>query len=149
VLADIWGASHFDVPVLGLTGVSGGQIIVAPRALFGDSSTVNRELFTLALTATGVEALGLWSSLSAGGDGMAHFALGYSCMSSGATGRPTGIRHYTEIAPHCSWNWCWYGKAARRSGCLLRRARRTSARSRWRRPATKRPTRASCSARRR
>lgn len=22
----------------------------------------------------------------------------------------------TEIAPHCAWNWCWYGKAAEAIG---------------------------------
>ena len=26
------------------------------------------------------------------------------------------LRHYTEIAPHCAWNWCWYGKAAEAIG---------------------------------
>jgi hypothetical protein len=38
-LVEIWGAPRFDVPVLGLTGVSAGEIIVAARALFGDRST--------------------------------------------------------------------------------------------------------------
>lgn len=28
------------------------------------------------------------------------------------------LRHYTEIAPHGSWNWCWFGKAAEAVGEL-------------------------------
>ena len=28
------------------------------------------------------------------------------------------LRHYTEIAPHGAWNWCWYGYAAEAIGEL-------------------------------
>jgi hypothetical protein len=118
-LAEIWGPPHFDVPVLGLTGVSAGQIIVAARALFGDTSTVNRALFSRAVNASGEEALDLWSCCLQAGDGMAHFALGYTLYGLGRHREAyRHLRHYTEIAPHGAWNWCWYGKAAQALGRL-------------------------------
>jgi hypothetical protein len=44
---------------------------------------------------------------------MAHFALRYTVYELGRHREAyRHLRHYTEIAPHCSWNWCWYGKAA-------------------------------------
>jgi len=118
-VAETWGPPHFDVPILGLTGVSAGAIIVAARALFGDASTVNRGLFSLAINATGREALGLWSSCLQAGDGMAHFALGYTLYGLGRHREASRhLRHYTEIAPYCSWNWCWYGRAVQALGLL-------------------------------
>ena len=48
---------------------------------------------------------------------MAHFGLGYTLYD---LGRPQEayrhLRHYTEIAPCGSWNWCWLGKAAEALG---------------------------------
>ncbi len=44
---------------------------------------------------------------------MAHFALGYTLYELGRFHEAyRHLRHYTEIAPFHSWNWCWLGKAA-------------------------------------
>ena len=147
--AEIWGAPRFDVPVLGLTGVSAGEVIVAARALLGDRATVNRELFSTAVNASGEKTLALWLSCLQAGDGSAHFALGCTLYGLGRHREAyRHLRHYTEIAPHGAWNWCWYGKAAQALGAeWARRTSPTRARSRSSRPATSRPTRASCCAR--
>ena len=98
-----------------MTGVSVGEVVVAARALFRDRSTVNRELFSRAVNASGEEALTLW--LLQAGDRMAHFAQGCALYRLGRHREAyRHLRHYTEIAPHGSWNWCWYGKAAQALG---------------------------------
>src|SRR4051812_5204365 len=48
---------------------------------------------------------------------MAHFALGYTLYELGRFPEAyRHLRHYTEIAPHGSWNWCWFGKGAEAVG---------------------------------
>ena len=44
---------------------------------------------------------------------MAHFALGYTLYELGRFRESYAhLRHYAELAPLGSWNWCWLGKAA-------------------------------------
>src|SRR4051812_39304232 len=50
-VAPIWGGPRFEVPVLGLDDASGGEIVLAARALFGSESTVNRKFFSAATDA--------------------------------------------------------------------------------------------------
>lgn len=109
----IWEEPRFDAPVLGLRSVSAGEIVLAIRPLFGSHDSINRQFFAAAVDATGEEALGLWLACLQAGDSMAHFGLGYSLYE--LRRYPEAyrhLRHYTEIAPAGSWNWCWLGKAA-------------------------------------
>ena len=116
-VAEIWDGPRFDAPVLGLRAVTAGEIVLAARALFGEQSSINRVYFGAATEAEGVEALGLWLACLQAGDGMAHFGLGYTLYDLGRFSEAyRHLRHYTEIAPCGSWNWCWLGKAAEAVG---------------------------------
>lgn len=115
--AEIWTGPRFDVPLLGLTDVSGGEIVLATRALLGNSSTINRKYFNKAAQAKGEEAVGLWLACLEAGDHMAHFGLGCALYEQGRfQDAYRHLRHYTEIAPYGSWNWRWLGVAARDVG---------------------------------
>jgi tetratricopeptide (TPR) repeat protein len=116
-VAEIWDGPRFDAPVLGLRGVSAGEIILAARALFGPHSSINRAYFSAAIDADADEALGLWLACLQAGDPMAHFGLGYMLYDLGRYREACRhLRHYTEIAPCGAWNWCWLGKAAEAVG---------------------------------
>jgi ADP-ribosyl-[dinitrogen reductase] hydrolase len=112
-LEEIWDGPRFDVPVLGLQDVNAGEIVFAARSLFGSESSVSRQFFSAAVDAKGEEALALWLACLQAGDSMAHFGLGYTLYELGRFPEAyRHLRHYTEIAPCGSWNWCWLGKAA-------------------------------------
>lgn len=115
---EIWSAPHFDAPVLGLSDVPAGEIVLAARALFGTTSSVNRQMFDAATGAeAGEEGLGMWIACLQAGDSMAHFGLGYTLYDLGRYKEAyRHLRHYTEIAPRLSWGWCWRGKAAHAIG---------------------------------
>lgn len=114
---EIWAAPRFDAPVLGLTAVTAGEIVLAVRALFGGHSSINRQFFDAAVDAEDEDALGLWLACLQAGDSMAHFGLGCSLYELGRFQEAyRHLRHYTEIAPWGSWNWCWLGKAAQAVG---------------------------------
>jgi len=116
-VAEIWETPHFYVPVLGLTQASAGEIALAARALFGSESTINRTFFSSATGVEGEEALTYWLACLQAGDSMAHFGLGYTLHELGRYPEAyRHLRHYTEIAPHGSWNWRWRGVAARDIG---------------------------------
>ncbi len=115
----IWSGPRFDVPLVGLTGAVAGEVIVAARAFFGDEPSINRLYFNAAAGRSGEDALALWRACLEAGDSMAHFGLGYTLYE---LGRPheayRHLRHYVEIAPAGSWNWCWFGRAAQAIGEL-------------------------------
>lgn len=114
---EVWSGPRFDAPVLGLTDVPAGEIILAARALFGDQPTVNRQFFSAAINAERDDAIGLWLACLQSGDAMAHFGLGYTLYALGRYPEAyRHLRHYTEIAPHGPWPWCWLGKAAEAIG---------------------------------
>jgi tetratricopeptide (TPR) repeat protein len=116
-VAEIWDGPRFDAPVLGLRAVPAGEIVLAARALFGKQSSINRQFFSAAIDAEGEDALGLWLACLQAGDAMAHFGLGYTLYDLGRLREAyRHLRHYTEIAPCGSWNWCWLGKAAEAVG---------------------------------
>ena len=93
--------------------------MLATAALLNGRPTVNRELFIRAVRMGDrpEQALPLWLACLQAGDAMAHFGLG-CCLHH--LGRHHDayrhLRHYTEIAPAGSWNWCWLGKAAEAIG---------------------------------
>jgi ADP-ribosylglycohydrolase/serine/threonine protein phosphatase PrpC len=118
-IAAIWNDPRFDVPTLGLTNATAGEIAIAARQRFGDEDTLNRKIFGIATAHQGEEALVHWRNCLESGDGMAHFALGYTLMELDRPQESYGhLRHYTEIAPMGAWNWCWYGQAAEALGEL-------------------------------
>ena len=119
-LREIWSGPLFDVPLLGLASVSAGEVVLATKALCGDLSTVNRDYFNAAAgTEDPDKELPLWLACLQAGDSMAHFGLGYTLYGLGRHQEAyRHLRHYTEIAPHGSWNWCWFGKAAEAVGEL-------------------------------
>ena len=119
-VSDVWGGPRFDVPLLGLGDATAGEIVTATRALLGEQATINRFYFN---EATGEEdpqkALGYWVCCLEAGDSMAHFGLGYTLYELARYQEAyRHLRHYTEIAPHGAWNWCWYGKGAEKVGEL-------------------------------
>ena len=117
-VTEIWGEPLFDVPLLGLSAVPAGEVVLATRALLGEEATINRAYFSEAVaTKDPEEALPLWLACLESGDSMAHFALGYTLYELGRFPEAyRHLRHYTEIAPHGSWNWCWFGKGAEAVG---------------------------------
>ncbi|CAB4927139.1 unannotated protein [freshwater metagenome] len=113
-LAEIWDAPRFDVPSLGLTDASAGEIATAARHRFGpDEDSLNRRLAAEAKSLRGEEALERWRACLETGDGSAHYAVGYTLCHLGRHPEAySHLRHHTEIAPRSSWSWCWLGRAA-------------------------------------
>jgi tetratricopeptide (TPR) repeat protein len=112
-LREIWGAPYFDVPVLGLSAASAGEIIVAARAMFGARASIGHEFFTLAAQASGEEALELWRCCLEAGEAVAHYGIGATLYRLGRYHEAyRHLRYYTELAPELTWSWCWYGYAA-------------------------------------
>jgi ADP-ribosyl-[dinitrogen reductase] hydrolase len=113
----IWDEPRFDAPLLALSDASAAEIVVAARAHFDGRDSLNRRLFSAATNTTGEEALVAWRHCLESGDAMAHFGLGYTLFELGRHAEAyRHLRHYTEIAPHGAWNWCWYGYAAEAIG---------------------------------
>lgn len=111
--AELWDGPRFDVPALGLTDASPNQIVVATRALFGEATTVNRELFDLGTQSAGETALRRWLRCLQAGDSMAHYGIGYTLYDLGRHQEAyRHLRHYAELAPDEPWSWAWYGRAA-------------------------------------
>ena len=116
-MREIWGRPRFDAPILGLSDVSAGQIIVAARALFGERTSIGHELFVRAAAASGDEALGLWLASLEAGEPAAHWRVGCALYDLGRYHEAyRHLRYYTEIAPALSWTWCAYGQAAEALG---------------------------------
>lgn len=121
-VATIWDGPHFDVPVLGLTRATPGEIILAARPLLGHASTINRIYFHAAIASQGddlEQALALWLTCLEAGDSMAHYAVGYTLYDLGRYHEAyRHLRHYTELSPDGAWSWYWRGKAAAAIGEL-------------------------------
>ena len=117
---EIWRDPLFDAPLVGLANASAGEIVLAARTYFDGGDSVNRLLFQAATQVKGREAVEAWRRCLEAGDAMAHFALGYTLYELGDHAQAyRHLRHYTEIAPHSSWIWCWYGRAAEAVGELV------------------------------
>lgn len=112
-LDEIWDGPRFRAPMLGLNSATAGEVAVAALAHLGDEPTVNRSYFHIASQAEDERALAMWRCCLESGDSMAHFALGYTLFQLGQVHEAYAhLRHYTELAPHSSWTWCWFGRAA-------------------------------------
>lgn len=115
---DVWDGPRFDVPRLGLTQVSVGEIVLAARAQFPDAPTVDGECFAMALAEPDDErALIHWERALDAGDMKAHFGWGCALMN---LGRPREaylhLRRYTELTPVNSWAWHWRAQACEALG---------------------------------
>ena len=99
---------------------SAGETILATRALLGDQPSINRVYFNEAAGADDPDdALALWICCLEAGDAMGHFGIGYTLYELQRYQEAyRHLRHYTEIAPCGSWNWCWFGRAAEAVGEL-------------------------------
>lgn len=58
-VSDIWEGPRFDVPALGLTDATAGEIVVGARAFLGSESTLNRRIFASASSVEGEDAVRL------------------------------------------------------------------------------------------
>src|SRR3954452_15018800 len=113
----IWDEPRFDAPLLALSDASAAAIVVAGSTHFDGRDSLNRRLFGAATNAEGEDAVTAWRQCLESGDAMAHFGLGYTLFELGRHAQAyRHLRHYTEIAPHGAWNWCWYGYAAEAIG---------------------------------
>ncbi len=116
-IAPIWKGRIFSAPTLGLAEASAGEIVTAARAFFDGNSSINRSFFDQASARSGDEALPYWLACLQAGDATAHYGLGTTLHELGRYQEAyRHLRHYTEISPNGSWNWCWYGKAAQALG---------------------------------
>jgi tetratricopeptide (TPR) repeat protein len=118
-VSSIWADPRFDVPVLGLSGASAGEIVVAARPFLAGASTVNRHFFHDAVAASDEpkRAVDSWRYCLQAGDVMAHFGLGYTLYDQGRYHEAyRHLRAYTEITPTNPWAWCWLGKACEALG---------------------------------
>jgi len=120
---EIWDGPRFEVPLLGLTGASVGQILLAVRARFEPGEpTTDAMHFHLAIAAgaQGADAetvAGHFQMALEAGEQKARFGLGYTLLEAGdARGGYDHLRRYAELAPHNAWAWRWFGVAAEAAG---------------------------------
>ena len=114
---EIWGDPRFDIPVLGLTSVSAGEIIVAARAFFAGRPSLGDHYFARAVSADRDEAVELWCCCLEAGDPMGHYGLGCTYLALGRFREAyRHLRYYTGLAPESPWAWCSYARAAEAVG---------------------------------
>ena len=145
-VAEIWADPRFDVPVLGLANASAGEVVLAARTFFDGRDSLNRMIFGVATRASGEEAGRVVRQRPEAGDAMAHFALGYTLYELGH--HQDAYRHLRLLHGDRAARLLELAvvrlRGPRRLASWPRRAAPTGARSSWSRPATTRPTPASC-----
>lgn len=112
----IWTRPRFDVPQLGLSNVTAGEICVAGLVAYAAKPTLNRRYFDRAVAAGGrderAEAAKLWRCCLEAGDLMGHYGLGYTLYElEDFRGAYRHLRAYTEVTPSNAWAWSWLGRA--------------------------------------
>lgn len=117
---DVWEGPRFDVPTLGLTGATVGEIMLAARARWGDEPSNDVIAFQSAIAAKEEDlesARPWWREVIEFGDLKGVFGLGYTLydLHRYRDAYPH-LRRYTEIAPGNSWAWCWYGMVCEQLG---------------------------------
>ena len=116
---EVWWGPRFDLPALGLVGVSVGEILLAVQARYReDEPTADALYFHAAIAARdedGKDLIGAESNFRLAlesGDMKALFGLGYTLVEAG---RPReaydALRRYTELTPFNAWAWFWLGCA--------------------------------------
>ena len=113
----VWDHPLFCAPALGLSESPAGEIVIAARTFFDGRSSINRYYAAEAESRAGEEALPFWRACLEAGDASAHSGLGRTLWELGRYQESyRHLRHFAELAPHDSWNWCWYGRAAQAIG---------------------------------
>lgn len=108
---------RFDVPALGLSDTTAGEIVTAAVPFLGGRSSINRRLFDLANAASGEPAAAFWRDCLQSGDPRAHYGLGYTLYELGRyRDAYRHLRAYTEIVPANPWAWCWLGRTCHALG---------------------------------
>lgn len=112
--ACLWQGPRFDAPMLGLTDVPAGAVIIAARQQFLKAGTFNRFLFSQASEEEDPTAAErAWRSCLGTGDMMAHYGLGYTLLELRRFDEAYHhLRYYTELAPNQPWAWRYRGVAA-------------------------------------
>lgn len=116
---EVWSGPRFDVPALGLVGVSVGETLLAVQARYReDEPTADALYFHAAIAAGNEDGKDLLAAQSnfrlalEAGDMKALFGLGYTLVEAG---RPReaydALRRYTELTPFNAWAWFWLGRA--------------------------------------
>ena len=116
---EIWSGPRFDVPALGLVGVSVGEVLLAVQGRYRENEpTADALHFHAAIAAGGedprdlIEEEGNFRLALEAGDKKALFGLGYTLVEAG---RPReaydALRRYTELTPLNAWAWFWLGRA--------------------------------------
>ena len=116
-----WQGPRFDVPVLGLTQATAGEVILAVQGRFEDDEpTADAMHFHLAIAEDDpAQAVGQWRLALEAGDMKAHFGLGYTlCALERYREAYDHLRRYTELVPTNAWAWCWLGQACEGLGEL-------------------------------
>ncbi len=120
----VWDGARFEVPVLGLTRATIGEVVLAVQGRFAkDEPTNDAMFFHMAIDAAGEEDLEkeAWCFRMAleAGEQKARYGLGYTLVELGLHREGyEHLRHYTELTPHNSWAWCWLGRACEGLGEL-------------------------------
>ena len=113
----IWDQPFFSAPLLGLAESPAGEVIMAARNFFGGDSSTDCVLRAKASRLSGEVALEAWRACLMAGDTSAHYGVGRTLFELDRYQEAyRHLRHFAELAPHGSWHWCWYGKAAQSLG---------------------------------
>lgn len=111
--SEIFTGPRFDVPAMGLTDVSAGEILLAAPAFLGGESTVDRKYFDAAMATNGREALDYWIGALQSGNCMAHYGAGYTLLELGRSHEAyRHLRAYTELVDGDAWAWAYRARAA-------------------------------------
>jgi tetratricopeptide (TPR) repeat protein len=116
---EVWDGPRFDVPVLGLTRATIGEILLAVRARYEPGEATDDALQFHAAIEAGdpKEAAPLFKCALEAGDMKAMFGLGYTLLDLGRADEAYQyLRRYTELVPQNSWAWCWLGQACEARG---------------------------------
>ena len=110
---ELFTGPRFDAPVLGLSAVTAGEVILACVPFLDGESTIDRVYFAAAMGEQGTAALALWRAALQAGNCMAHYGAGYTLLELGR--HHLAYRHlraYTELVPRDPWAWTYRARAA-------------------------------------
>jgi predicted Zn-dependent protease len=114
----VWDGARFEVPLLGLTNASIGEVVLGVQGRFAEGEPTNDAMFFhMAIDAAANEedlekAAWCYRMALEAGDQKARYGLGYTLVELGQHRQAyDNLRLYTELTPHNSWAWCWLGRA--------------------------------------
>ena len=110
----LWSGPRFEVPALGLSHASAGEVLLAVLGQYAEGeATADAIAFHAAIQADDREQAAQHFKLALeAGNMAAHYGLGYTLVE---LGRPVDgyqhLRRYTELVPRNAWAWTWLGHA--------------------------------------